>query len=306
MDNSLLFTGDANDFPESSELPEGVKQIELEDDFGYGVNLIPNILYAQRDGEDLHIQLLLPTDKMDDKKTYPLIVYVQGSAWFRQKIFSSLQRLLRVCEQGYAVAIVQYRPSDVAPFPAQIQDTKTAIRFLRKNASEYKVDPERVAIWGDSSGGHTAVMVGITDDGELDSELDNDYSAKVKCIVDWYGPTDISRMSSYPSTMDHNEPQSPEGMLIGGKTVNENPENVAPTIPMNYVSADKGIPPILIMHGSKDPLVHFNQSCILYNKLKEMDKEVEMYKLKGAYHGHGGFNSSKALNIVLEFIVRYI
>jgi acetyl esterase/lipase len=118
---------------------------------------------------------------------FPLIVFVQGSAWRRQQIFAHLQHLVRVCGKGYAVAMVQYRPSDIAPFPAQIQDTKTAIRFLRKNAAEYGIDPGRVALWGDSSGGHTAVMAGITEDGELDgdseSRLYSEFPAKVKCIV---------------------------------------------------------------------------------------------------------------------------
>ena len=185
MKASPVFSGPLADFPESAERPEGVKVVALEDSFGYCVDLLPNLLYAQRDGEDLRVQLLRPfAPDMSGAKKWPLIVFVQGSAWFRQQIFIHLQHLVRICEKGYAVALVQYRPSDVAPFPAQIEDTKTAIRFLRKNAAEYGTDPERVALWGDSSGGHTAVMAGITGDGELDSELYGEFSARVKCIVE--------------------------------------------------------------------------------------------------------------------------
>ena len=75
---------------------------------------------------------------------------------------------------------------------------------------------------------------------------------------------------------------------------------------MYYLSREKDIPPILIMHGSKDQVVQFNQSCRLYDKLKELDKEVEMYKLEGAYHGNGGFNCKAAYDTVLEFAARYI
>jgi acetyl esterase/lipase len=149
-------------------------------------------------------------------------------------------------------------------------------------------------------------MAGITEDGELDSDLYGEFSAKVKCIVDWFGPTDISRMGDYPSMMDHVAPDSPEGMLIGGKNVQENPLLVAPTVPMNYLSAERQIPPILIMHGTKDQLVAFNQSSVLYRKLRELNKDVEMYALKGAYHGSGGFNSNEALEIVLNFVEKYL
>jgi acetyl esterase/lipase len=308
---SRVFHGPLADFPESDERPGGVKTLALEDEFGYAVDMAPNILYARRDGEDLHVQLLRPVNPgANGTMKFPLIVFVQGSAWRRQQIFAHLQHLVRVCEKGYAAAMVQYRPSDIAPFPAQIQDTKTAIRFLRKNAAEYGIDPGRVALWGDSSGGHTAVTAGITEDGELDgdpeSRLYGEFSAKVKCIVDWYGPTDISRMGDFPSMMDHYGPDSPEGMLIGAKDVKENPELAAPTVPMNYLSAEKPIPPILIMHGTRDQLVAFNQSCILYNKLKDLKKNVEMYALKGAYHGFGGFNCNKAIDIVLKFLGRHV
>jgi acetyl esterase/lipase len=304
--------GDLTDFPESAERPEGVKVIALEDSFGCCVDLLPDLLYARRGGEDLRIQLLRPLvpPGPGGGTSCPLIVFVQGSAWFRQRIFTHLQHLVRVCEKGYVVALVQYRPSDVAPFPAQVEDVKTAIRFLRKNAAEYGIDPERAALWGDSSGGHTAVLAGITEDGELDGDsggrLYSGFSAKVNCIVDWYGPADISRMGDYPSVMPHYSPESPEGMLIGGKNVLENPELAARTVPMTYLSAGKKIPPVLIMHGTKDELVAFNQSCLLYTALKELEKEVEMYALTGAYHGRGGFNCGEALEIVLEFVRRHL
>jgi acetyl esterase/lipase len=308
---SRVFHGPLADFPESGERPDGVKPLAFEDGFGYVVDMMPNVLYDRRGGEDLHVQLLRPVNPgADSTMKFPLIVFVQGSAWRRQRIFAHLQHLVRVCEHGYVVAIVQYRSSDTAPFPAQIEDVKTAVRFLRKNYREYGIDPERAAIWGDSSGGHTAVMAGITKDGELDGDPGSrqygEFSAGIKCIVDWYGPTDISRMGDFPSMMDHYSPDSPEGMLIGGKDVLENPELAAPTVPMRYLSAEKPIPPILIMHGTRDQLVAFNQSCILYNELKDLKKDVEMYALKGAYHGFGGFNCNEALDIVLKFFGRHV
>ena len=91
-----------------------------------------------------------------------MVVYVQGSAWFKQEIGYETPQLSPFASKGYVVAVVEYRPSTVAPFPAQIRDTKAAIRFLMKNASTYSIDPEKVVLWGDSSGGHTAAMTGVT------------------------------------------------------------------------------------------------------------------------------------------------
>ena len=180
------------------------------------------------------------------------------------------------------------------------------IFLLQRNAEKYNIDSQRIALWGDSSGGHTVVMAGITADCQLDTELYREFSSKVKCIIDWYGPTDISKMNYVPSSQDHIEPDSPEGYLIGRKNVLENPDLVAPTIPMNYLSADTETPPIMIMHGSRDNLVNFNQSCLLYNRLKELGKDVEMYKLEGATHGSGGFNSEEAVNIVSDFLAKHL
>ncbi len=296
-----LFDGPLNDFPESDELPDGVKTIRLTDQYAYHVDFKPNIEYAIRDNERLLLHLLLPK-KNDATGSFPLVVFVQGSAWHRQDIFQHLQHMVRICEHGFAVAMVQYRPSDIAPFPAQVQDVKTAIRFLRSKADTFQIDPSRIGIWGDSSGAHTAVLVGITSDGELDTTLYSEYSAAVRCIVDWYGPTDISLMNTTDSVQDHIQPDSPEGYLVGQKNVLENPTLVAPTIPMNYLSADRKIPPILMMHGSKDQLVHFHQSCIFYNALRALGKDVTFYKLEGAYHAFGGFNCDEAVQIVIEYL----
>lgn len=299
-----VFEGPLSEFPAMGELPEGVKSINLKDTFGYPVDFVPGVVYAQRSGETQHVHLLLPVDHQHPETKFPLIVFVQGSAWHRQRVFEHLPHMIRVCQQGYAVAMVEYRPSEVVPFPAQMQDAKTAIRFMRKNAAQYRIDSDRIALWGDSSGAHTSVMAGITGDSEPDTDLYAEYSCKVSCIVDWYGPMDIAKMNYVPSTQDHIGPDSPEGYLIGQKNVLENPELVAPTIPMNYLSKDVQTPPILIMHGSRDQLVNFDQGCLLYKRLKELDKEVEMYKLEGAYHGFGGFNCEEALQIVLEFLGR--
>ena len=301
-----VFTGPLDAFPSAAELPEGAKTVTLRDTFGYPVRFVPGVEYARRSGEVQHVHLLFPEDWDHPDRRFPLVVYVQGSAWHRQNIFEHLAHMMRVCQQGFAVAMVEYRPSEVAPFPAQVQDAKTAIRFLRSRAGEYPIDPDRIALWGDSSGAHTAVMAGVTGDREPDSELYREHSAQVCCIVDWYGPMDISKMNLVPSTQDHTGPDSPEGYLIGRKNVLENPALAAATVPMNYLRADVPTPPVLILHGSRDHLVHFSQSCLLYERLRELGKGAELYKLDGAYHGFGGFHSEEGIAITVDFLKQHL
>ncbi|MBN2028898.1 alpha/beta hydrolase [bacterium] len=293
-------------FPESTVFAEGIEVIPA--DYGEGsCRLHIGVEYAQKSDMTLHLHIIEPSQNNGENNLFPLIVYIQGSAWFQQNTTIGLPQLLRFAQRGFVIASVEYRPSTVAPFPAQIKDTKTALRFMIKNAERYHVNPQQIVLWGDSSGGHTAVMAGVTlDNPDLDDESPTDDPIEVKAVVDYYGPTDISKMNEEPSTMDHIGPTSPEGMLIGGLNVLENPEKVAPTVPMNYISEDRAIPPILIIHGNKDRLVPFGQSVMLFKTLKESNHVVECYQLKGADHGGSPFWAENVLNIVETFIRNYL
>lgn len=296
-------------FPLSQEAPEGMKTVSLKDTFGHPVDFFPDVVYAGRDGCELHLQILTPFSQESSKEQlWPLIVYVQGSAWHKQRLSGHLPHLLRMAQRGFVTAVVEYRPSDAAPFPAQVEDAKAAIRFLKQNAKAYHINPDQVILWGDSSGGHTALMAGFTGDREPDGPSgDADRaSASVQCIVDWYGPTEIDKMNFYPSRMDHAGPDSPEGYLIGRKNVLENPELAAKTEPAGYLSPELPTPPLLIMHGNGDRTVPFNQSCRLFERMKELGKEVEFVKIDGADHGTGGFNCDGALDLVESFIRKHL
>lgn len=148
-------------FRRAEELPEGVREIEAEDTFGYCTELYTDVEYAVHSGKKLHLQIMTPTVFGQDLK-WPLIVYVQGSSWHKQNLFQSLPTLARMCERGYAIAIVEHRESDLAPFPAQVIDVKTAIRFLRLNGRSYHIDTDKISLWGDSGGAHSALIAGIT------------------------------------------------------------------------------------------------------------------------------------------------
>lgn len=287
------------DFPESQATHKAMKVLTITKDITQ-TNYRHDVKYITRDGLDLTLQILKPKNA---KGKLPCIVYVQGSAWFKQDVYGNIPQLAEFAKRGYIIAIVEYRPSTVAKFPAQLQDTKTAIRFIRKNAETYGVDADNIFVWGDSSGGHTALMVGLTqNNAELDTEDYKDFGIKVNGIIDFYGPTDISQMNYAPSTMDHTQAKTPEGMLIGGKNVLENLEEAAKTNPINYLKDFKNAAPILILHGSKDRLVPFQQSVLLADALKKNNYAYEFYQLKGADHGSSEFWTKEIFNIVENFL----
>lgn len=290
------------EFPGSKAAPEGMKSVRIDPEH---IDCKPqyNREYFVRDGYPLHMHLLMPVVHNQPERVWPLVVYVQGSAWEKQILDSHLLSLYTIAKQGCVCAIIEYRPSDVAPFPAQVQDVKTAIRYLRKHAQELHIDPDKVVVWGDSSGGHTALLTGLTSEHpELDTPELPEYPCDVLGIVDYYGPTDVSKMNEEPSTMDHRPADGKEGKMLGGINVLENPDKVAPTVPMNYVDADVDTPPVFIVHGTKDRLVPFDQSVRLYECLRDNGKQVEFYRLEDADHGGPSFWSPPIIDKVWAFI----
>ena len=187
------------EFPESSTVTRGMNVIEFEDDIA-SVVCKRYVNYVERDGKQLKLQFLMPYYTVEHMEKLPCVVFVQGSGWIKQKLYLNIGNLSKLADKGYIIAIVQYRSAEDAPFPAQVQDIKTAIRFLRKNASEYKIDPNNIFLWGDSSGAHVSLITGITSGvTELDTDDYSDYSDKVNGIVDFYGPTDITKMNDAPT-----------------------------------------------------------------------------------------------------------
>ncbi|MDN5571014.1 MAG: alpha/beta hydrolase [Propionibacteriaceae bacterium] len=284
-----------DEFPESTASSPSMRVIEADGTPRYGYPRL-GIEYAHRSGRTLRLHIILPPmpDALEGPgdAVFPTIAFVQGSAWREQDLGASLARLAEFGRRGYVIAIVEYRPSDVAPFPAQVEDAAAAVSFLRDHASEYHVDPDNIVMWGDSSGGHTTLMTLVGPDLGL------------RAFVDYYGPTDIGAMNDEPSIMDHAGPDSPEGMLIGGVDVPGHPDLVAPTVVMNHIppAATRHLAPLLIVHGSKDRLVPFGQSVLLNDALVAAEQDVTFYQLRGADHGGHAFWAPPVLDLVDAFL----
>lgn len=288
----------------------GMKTLEANVEERNKAHYIPNVEYVKRGDLALHLQLFLPEGLfpgMPSSKRFPLVVYVQGAGWGEQDVFYNLPQIGELARRGYVVASVKHRASSVAGFPAFLQDVKSAIRFLRANADLYFINPEEVAIWGDSSGGHASLMVGVTGDmGEFKTEDNHDLSDSVKVVVDFFGPTDLTQIHNAPRNpiFEKDLENSPEDILFGGSVV-DHPEIAQVGNPIQYVSEEKNLPPFLIVHGDRDAMVPFNQSVLMVEKLQKCKKEVEFYKVCGADHGIF-FWSNELLDIVEEFIGRHL
>jgi acetyl esterase/lipase len=232
----------------------------------------------------------------------PLVVYIHGGA-FRAGDKADAPPL-DYLDQGYALAAINYRLSQHALFPAQIEDCKAAIRWLRANSRRHGLDPERFAVGGTSAGGHLAAMVGTTGHvRELDVGEHLDVSSRVQAVIDFFGPTDFLQMDAHrpPHGLIHDAPDSPESQLVGGP-IQENPGRVARANPITYVTPEA--PPFLIVHGEKDPLVPHHQSEILAEALREAGVPVVLYTVKGG--SHGGFADPKVPELTRAFLAEHL
>jgi acetyl esterase/lipase len=211
----------------------------------------------------------------------PLIVWVHGGGWRNGSKGGSMA--IPLSGRGYVVASIDYRLTGVAKFPAQIEDCRAAIRWLRASASKYGIDPKRIGVWGASAGGHLVSLLGTAGDVTTwDSVGGNtDQSSRVQAVCDFYGP---SNLFSERFVEARNGGDPPMLRLFGGP-VEELKEKARRGSPVTYVSADD--PPFLIVHGDKDNLVPINQSEQLEQALKKAGVEATFLLVKNGGHGFG-------------------
>lgn len=294
-------------FPKATESTPGMKSIPATvDEPLMGVDL--NVTYAVKDGKELHVEILYPRWEDDATTDYPLIMYVQGSAWLEQPLGREIPQLLRMVKRGYVIAIVEYRHSGIAPFPAQVKDTRTATKFMLTKAKQYHIDTEHVYLWGHSSGGHTIAMINFTQGMPEFTDEPDAPELNIRGYIDYFGPSDLLRIIDAPSVINHTDRTSPEGALIGGKDLLKNPDLAAWASPIQYIDPKKEIRPMLIAHGDKDRLVPFQHSIQLYNALVAAGKDVEFYRIEEADHSihpsFAAFFSTQMLDILEQFIHR--
>jgi len=245
---------------------------------------------------------------------FPLVLLVHGGAFMMgdKAAGDATTGVDQLLSLGYAVASVNYRLSGEALAPAQIQDIKAAVRFLRANAQEYKLNPAKFGAWGGSAGGSLVALLGTSCNvAELEgADLGNaDQSSCVQAVVDWFGPIDFLQMDSQFSgtscPANHDEANSPESMLVGAP-IQDVPEKVAQVNSITYVSTDD--PAFFIEHGTADCNVPPQQSQLLYDALKSAlgEEKVTLTFLEGAGHGGSQFTADANLKLVTDFFDQYL
>lgn len=230
---------------------------------------------------------------------FPVVATIYGSAWFSNNSKGDCfkdgfgQALL---SNGFAVVSINHRSSKEAQWPAQLQDVKAAIRFIRGNAEAFGLDTSFLGITGYSSGGHLSAMAGTTNTikeqmaEDLSINLEGslgdytEFSSAVHAVVDWFGPTDFLLMDECGSSFSHDEATSPESTLIGGP-IQDHKKETALANPLMYIN-DK-TPPFLIFHGNKDPFVPHCQSEVLHAELKKQGVSSELIIVDEGGHGPG-------------------
>ncbi len=235
----------------------------------------PDVQYGFANGRALMMDIMYPP--VEEKK-HPVIIWVHGGGWASEdltRLYRPEQELAVLCQKGFVCASIDYRLAQHAPFPAQIEDCKEAVRYLRANAEKYGIDPEHFGAWGESAGGHLVELMAVSDDSEFIRGENQEYSSKVQAAVPWYAPKDMRK-----------DPDALEGTwanLFPGETSEERLHLMEAASPILY--ADRKNPPMLLMHGRADKLVSVMESIEYQKALLAAGNDARLILLHEQGHG---------------------
>ncbi len=260
-----------------------------------GVKRVADLEYSAPPSGTLRLDLYLPDAAA--AKPWPVVVWIHGGGW--NKGSKDNCPLTWLAADGYAVASISYRLTPVAAWPAQIDDARAAVRWLRTHAARYQLDPARIAGAGGSAGGHIAAVLGTAP-----APAGEAVSSRVQAVLDLYGPSDLLTMPPNvpgPGKTDADLAKANGAQLLGG-IVRDRPELAKQASSLHLVSRDDS--PFLILHGGKDPQVPLEQSERLHAKLREAGVASELVVLPGAGHGGREFSSDEVKAKIRAFLAQ--
>jgi acetyl esterase/lipase len=242
--------------------------------FAESVKIEKDITYLPADRKE-KADLYLPPPSIFGKQKHPGIVIIHGGGWTGG--IKDAKREINIgttlANEGYVCLSIDYQLHDpaspVSAWPQNLYDCKTAVRWLRANAERFHLDPDHIGVIGGSAGGHLASMVGVTQakDGFDPEGPYGEFSCAVNCVVDLYGPTDVTNRKQ---------------VTVLRKTLAEAPELYAQFSVTSYL--DKDDPPFLILHGTADKTVPVEQSTLLAEALTRVGVENQIEIIEGAPH----------------------
>ena len=255
-----------------------------------------NVEYSNPDNQHLQLDVAIP----EGSGPFPAVLCIHGGG-FRAGTRDGYEGLIKkLAEHGYVAATVTYRLAPKYQFPAAIYDVKAAVRWLRANAKEYKIDPDRIGVTGGSAGGHLAQFLGVTaDQKQFEGDGGNaDQSSRVACVVNFYGPSDFTK--SYGKSVDAAEVLP---LFLGGDLEHARRKHIESS-PLYWVTPDAA--PTLCIHGTKDNYVAFEQAEWIVDRLKAASVEATLMPMEGAGHGFKGADEEKAEAAMLKFFDEHL
>jgi acetyl esterase/lipase len=250
------------------------------------IRIEKDLVYGKAGGVELKLDVAVPRD---GDGPFPAVVCLHGGAWRtgKRQDMSKVTELL--ASRGFVAATVSYRLAPAHKFPAQIEDCRAAVRWLRASAKKYRIDPDRIGATGASAGAHLACLLGVTG-----KDSDNPgVSSRVQAVVSFFGPTDLT-VKIWPDSI--------EGAVLVpflGASFAENREVYKRCSPIIYVTKDA--PPFLFFHGDRDTLVGIAQSEKMVKRLTEVGVSARLVTMKGDGHGWRGEKMTRTLEQTVEF-----
>ena len=255
-----------------------------------------DLIYSDAGGIPQEIDLYLPKNANGPT---PVVVWVHGGGWKNGS--KKNPKNLYMVEHGYAVASINYRLTHEGQWPAQIDDCRESIRWLRRQAKKYNLDADNIGVWGSSAGGHLVALMGT-----LPYDSNEKISSRVQAVCDWYGPTEL--LSMPPNNVGNGRTEedvaNSNGAKLLGCTVKDCPDLANLASGLDQVSSDDA--PFLIMHGDLDPGVPVTQSTRFYEKLKAHGVHAELEIISGAGHGGPLFATKELQGRILAFFDQFL
>ena len=260
-----------------------------------------NIPYVTGGEYRQQLDLYLPKDYARAERPYPTILVVHGGGWARGSKDEYVFLANWLVPHGYIVAITNYRLIDAAYFPAQLQDCKSAVRWLRAHAEKYNIDKRHIGTWGASAGGHLVALMGSTAGmKEFDVGEHLEQSSDIQAVCDLFGPT----FFALPDPGTTNASGSSSRRRLIAPDVPDQREAWLKASPMNYVKKD--VAPIIIVHGDEDELVSYQQSVIYDKALREAGADCQFITIKGGKHGGEEFMQPQVLKPIEDFFAKHL
>lgn len=265
----------------------------------YSVTLTADIAY----GDD-PLQVL-DLYRPDVDGPVPTVVYLHGGGWqVGDKTADAKERLEGLARLGIAVVSANYRLVPTSRYPAQIQDAKAAVAWVREAGEEHNLATDRVGVWGASAGGYLASMLGVTnDDPEFSGDLGPE-TTRVDAVVDWFGQSDLQ--SNAKRTWLEKEILNPpfEQAFLDLEDPSAGGDLVASASPLRRVTSDA--PPFLIVHGDRDRVTPIYESAALHEALVRYGVQSTFITLGGAGHESHDFDRGDHLAMTAAFLIHHL